>query len=54
MKFAIASMLRTDERRRHYREMLALDDRLLADAGTTRLEITRVAGGTAPRFGSLY
>jgi len=54
MKFGIASTLRTDERRRHYREMLALDDRLLADAGITRLEITRVVGGTAPRFGSLY
>ena len=39
MKRTLTSLIFGDRRRREYRNMLQMDDRLLADAGTSRVEL---------------
>lgn len=39
MKRTLTSLIFGDPRRREYRNMLQMDDRLLADAGISRAEI---------------
>ena len=43
MKLWLASILFAARQRSRYHAMLELDDRLLADAGVTRAEISRLA-----------
>ena len=50
MKNLLTSLLATGRLRRQYQSLLNLDDRLLADAGVTRAEITRSAEGRTPLY----
>ncbi len=45
MRRWLVSIILASRRRRRYQSMLELDDRLLADAGTTRAELARLAAG---------
>ena len=51
--YLVAPVAEGFRRRRAYRELMALDDRILADMGVSRNDIPHMVAGSAVRGGSL-